>query len=150
KGVWWLPDSPDHRVAGVLSRSIRANQVEFFGTDADLFVGLNRTGLQPTWTGQIVLGTLENGQRCTLFDAHEQANEHRSAGYARSIVESGWLLLGAHFQTPESILFNSLRLDFTNLSEWMWKNSVAELERTQGEERYGWRATCEVGLPPYS
>ena len=150
RGVWWLPANPERRFPGLLSHGVNANRVAFFGTDADIPAGLSRPGLQQPWSAQIVLGQLDNGTACTPHEVHEQAGPITSSGFHQSMVETEWLLLGAHFETPEAIRFKSLRLNFTSLDEWMWTRPLVALDevRQEGHLR-ALRATCEIRLPTY-
>jgi len=122
EGYWWLPTSPERRVAGTLT----------FGNTTDgelrLLSGLNNddqtlkslanagVSVEP----QIILGQAPDGKKYTLVNCHRSGvtlSAFLVERYIPTIV-----IEGAHIEQIEEINFDQVTLRLSHLGEWYQKS----------------------------
>jgi hypothetical protein len=120
KGIWWLPETPENTVQGVLNH-------EEDETTLDLFGGLRNIDMRtagvlgtPTPT-PIIFGELESGEPCTLYKNFSRSEKLPMFGgkSTSSTWVSNFLFIGAHVQDPATFAFQDWRVAYTGLEEWM-------------------------------
>jgi hypothetical protein len=119
KGYWWLPETPDRQVPGILFRSEQETRLELFG---DLYEeSLAEKGIvkQPRPV-PIILGWIEDQGVCTLYKNHRTSERLSVPGGASSTNWSSQVILvGKHFPEEDTIAFTSMGVNYTNLEEWV-------------------------------
>jgi hypothetical protein len=119
KGYWWLPQSPDKQIPGMLFHTETDTTLELFGdfkeeTLADLGV------LRQQEATPIILGYGEDSVPVTLLRCHCTGRRLSLPG---SVVVSKWsakeMLVGKYYNNPEDILFTAMDVNFTNMEEWV-------------------------------
>lgn len=116
KGIWWLPDKPDTQVSGILAFNNETKiSLELLGS----FREITSLGGGELFQPQLIHGISDNGQLCTLFKNIESSSRLNFPGIQKSIIESQYLFIGKHFHSPEEIIFPSLKVNFTNLENWL-------------------------------
>lgn len=126
RGKWWLPESAEHRISGVLS----GNDAEGFRlrTDGSLCPE-NDTKSQieeltsfftggPMESHQFIHGITQYGP-VTLFDSFQVANQPNSHGLKDLAYYSNLVLNGAHFERADQLQFYSVRAKFSVLCDWL-------------------------------
>jgi len=118
KGYWWLPDDADNPAPGILSYDDDATTLDLFGAfkpRSFMDLGTVRQADQMP----IILGTLENGQPCTLYKNIVTGTKMQLTGATSSKYTLRHLFIGKHFPTAADIRFSALRMSFTDLEAWM-------------------------------
>ena len=128
KGLWWLPQSPDNKVAGV---------VAFDGERITLdLLGLLRAGEKPASSEErhpdIILGRAE-GKAITLSLTVEiestvpwsDTNRDVKRGIPHtSAYDAQHIFIGKHFESPDQARFTAMSASFTYLEEWMGLDKI--------------------------
>ncbi len=118
QGTWWLPSSPQHRVAGTVSFT------ENDGVTLTLrgFLEADRRE-QPHMNFKkypLILGETRDGQKMTLVDATERGlvirYSRRRGGTDRIIATAAYL--GAHFIEPQTVRFHKADICYSYLAQW--------------------------------
>ena len=118
KGLWWLPEQPDSQISGTISfENEKKISLDLLGS----FHEVRTFGSGDFFQPDIILGVTDNGQVCTLFRNFETRNQLNSSSIQKSIIESQYLFIGKHFNTPDDICFSSFQANFTNLENWLTK-----------------------------
>lgn len=125
KGLWWLPETPERRVPGIVTFDNDGINLELFG----YFQKPTSSYRDPIWNPKTILGRAE-GSLVTLYQAlTTESPASRPAGESqgirlqlhRSIFDVAHMFIGAHFESEAEIQFTSLEANFTHLEEWMEK-----------------------------
>lgn len=144
KGNWWLPGLSDEVISGVLRYHPENNIVlELFGTfhKADL-----STDEHERYT--IILGETFDGNKCTLLHNFESNYSSSWPGSERSQMTSLYLFIGKHYESIQDIKFSSIKIGFTNLSNWLWQSVVTgEIPKGRGSYHYRNPACFSTKLP---
>lgn len=153
KGVWWLPDLPEHRVHGTLTHTESETTLELFGSlrDEDIETTGRVTIPKPT---TVIYGHLEGEGPCTLFRNSRGSVRMPLGGKASS---SSWssrmLFIGIHLPDPASAEFCDWTVAFTGLEEWVGTSPFQQEESPEGEAtltrtvRYVQPETIAVSIP---
>lgn len=112
-GQWWLPETPDRRVGGVLT------------VDADGKFDLVLSGglfVDPFTQGQTILGITGDNKRSTATEAYLSGGRQAGFGDEAAHTEQRWrgwtLFRGAHFPEGSKTVFRSASITTDRLSEW--------------------------------
>ena len=119
KGVWWLPENPDHKVEGNLSFDPGGrSKLEIFGTF--------QTGKIQAYTEyvfpkrvSVILGEDDAGQEITLVDSDERfglffgRDSRKYAAYRPRFI-----VRGIHLKTQEDFAFSQLTVAYYGLQVW--------------------------------
>ena len=117
RGQWWIPETPDNKVAGVLTYKETENELDLFGYIKLMPYPGRQTVPEPT---PIILGLLEDGSQCTLFRNRLTAAQHAGPScLGNSKWSANIVFMGGHFMREEDITFQSWSLNFTDLEEWI-------------------------------
>jgi len=108
KGEWWLPSRPEERVLGTL---------KFVPGEGGM---LELMGLLNDAEPGVILGMSADGKPVTLQDCIETRARFRRPGLDTSMFYASAVLEGAHFSTPEEIIFSRVSVLFSNVEEWMY------------------------------
>jgi len=68
---------------------------------------------------EIILGVLEDGNYCTLFNSFEIRRTHHLPGMEIATYISNFLFIGAHFTNKSDIKFNEISVHYLHLDEWL-------------------------------
>ena len=116
KGLWWLPEKPDVKIAGDLKfKNDKKILLELLGS----FHETRSLGAGNYFQPEIILGITNNGHICTLYKNFETGNHFNFPGIQNSIIESNILFVGKHFNKTEELSFSSFQARFTNLEKWL-------------------------------
>ncbi len=137
KGIWWLPDKPDAQVSGILAFDNETKiSLELLGSFREITALGGGDFFQP----ELIHGISDNGQVCTLFKNIESSSRLNFPGIQKSIIESQYLFIGKHFKTAEEIIFSSLKVNFTNLENWLAIRPFS-IEFPDNKENTDWKLT---------
>ena len=137
KGIWWLPEKPDSQISGILVfDNEKKISLELIGSFRELTSLGGRDFFQP----EIIHGISDSGHICTLFKNIEINTQLNFPGIQKSILESQYLFIGKHFKTPDEITFPSLKVNFTNLDNWLTIRQFS-LEIPDNKENKDWKLT---------
>lgn len=146
KGIWWLPDKPQNKIPGVLTRRRHKTSLELFGGEGYTLP------FERVFPGTVPLlhGHIETDDACTLYEVAETQRPTMSGGFRRSIVQSAWSFIGVHFPSPDAIRFSSLDLSFIGLEHWMFDKPIIENEQLRENDRFvGFRSTFRFETPEF-
>ena len=120
KGIWWLPETPDKTVQGVLTHDEDETTLDLFGTLREVDITERGRVTVPAPT-PIIYGQLESGQLCTLYkNRNLSENLNLFGGTATSSKwGSGVMFLGGHIPDPTKFDFADWTVAYTGLEEWM-------------------------------
>lgn len=117
-GEWWLPNNPEVKIKGTLifdpSGSSRLNLYGIFR--------YTHNSPKPEFYDTIV-GKTASGKKITLLEA-TQFTTNWGGGFQQCTIKASKILLGAHFETKDSVKFKQLSVSFTNLHDWVNTNSI--------------------------
>jgi hypothetical protein len=115
EGQWWLPDEPDRQIQGTLIFSSHEGpSLELQGSFEDVSFTKPARKRDPL----IILG-LSNNEPVTLYKAYGgPVSASPSGKYSKSKFLAMVVLRGAHFDTPESILFKQLAISLDHIGVW--------------------------------
>ncbi|PFH86471.1 HEPN domain-containing protein [Bacillus sp. AFS088145] len=113
RGYWWVPDSPEKQVAGILTYNLEGINLELFGDlgEEQSFFGNKAKKYQ------LVLGTTEDGEDITLYDGFQ--TKFKISGYVTTKLTFNRMLVGKHFHSKEEMKFHSISINYSYLEEWM-------------------------------
>ena len=119
RGIWWLPNQPDNYVSGVLLfNNEETMYLELIGS----FHDINPIDTSEFFRHETILGITSDNKICTLVDNLQIYSTIVSFGVPKTIYRSEYLFIGQHFNSQDDIRFSSLRVNFTNLENWMADN----------------------------
>jgi hypothetical protein len=147
KGLWWLPDHPENKVAGIVSFDGETITLELLGllrTDPD-FADVEH------FLPDIILGNAE-GKLITLYRAFEvessipwsdMADDLASGILYTSSFIADDAFIGAHFESVNAIQFGVMSASFTHLEEWMGREHVPFTDNLEK----GWNRSASYVRP---
>ncbi|NEP90716.1 MAG: hypothetical protein F6K18_30055 [Okeania sp. SIO2C2] len=113
EGFWWLPLEPELKVAGIL-KFTNTEEIKFQLIGS--FLNFSMVEKNPT-NIPIILGIVH--QNIITLCNSINSNSRRSApGFASQEYTSELALIGRHFTTPDELLFNKARVQYSYLSDW--------------------------------
>lgn len=127
-GIWWLPDKPEEQLCGAIrfTPGIRA-ELRLIGRFKDAIE-------------KIIIGILSNGEYVTLYGLNrcEGAGTDISSGFQQYRCYADIIIVGHHFQKPEHIKFESIRIRYSHLDEWVTVSGFYEprLDEPDDEIKY--------------
>lgn len=112
-GVWWLPTEPDTTIPGVLR----------FDPQKGSYLELIGSFTKPIGMGwmqrfEIVLGVTSDGKNITLWGGRESQSKYNSRGFSRMSLFIHMVLIGAHFEKVEDLIFDRVSIRYAHLDEW--------------------------------
>ncbi|MBL7932518.1 MAG: hypothetical protein JNL60_11485 [Bacteroidia bacterium] len=121
KGVWFLPENPDHQVVGTLHYEL--NQHPYLDLTGILVERSNKSH-EPDF----ILGFTTDGKRITLYRSYESERSHSMPGMQISQYKPLYILKGAHFTLSEDFKFKVIKGRFRNLESWV---GISGFEQTE-------------------
>lgn len=124
KGYWWLPETPEHQISGVLTFSPGESiLLELMGTLNDLanHVLTQRDFINP----EIILGVSVDGKPITLQKCTQISGSAGMTGISISGFSPSFVYDGVHFSNGEQSKFRELSIGFLNLDEWFSKSAFS-------------------------
>lgn len=118
KGEWWLPETPDKTVHGVLTHDEDETTLDLFGSlrDEDFRTKGEVKIPQPT---PVIYGNMESVGPCTLYKNSGQGERMQLFGKTTSSKwRAGVLFVGAHVADPVAFEFTDWTAAYTGLEEW--------------------------------
>ena len=143
KGVWWLPENPDHEITGILTFDpYGRSELELFGSYKEGFSKETRN--QP-----IILGAGERGQAITLVYCNDLGTgwSHGQYVWIKPKYRVVFVIQGHHFKCVEDISFDKIWVKFYGLKTWTSSGLFLEtvdfkdlpVDRSSGED-----VSCEI------
>jgi len=121
KGLWWLPEDEDGKVAGDLSIAKGKAELEVIGDFGREL--LSQTAREKSYSGDLadqprVLGVSADGKPVTLETVSERGHTVNFPGLPVSRYGAGVTLVGKHFGQGEKITFDEIAIRATDLNAW--------------------------------
>ncbi|MEC1011539.1 ApeA N-terminal domain 1-containing protein [Bacillus altitudinis] len=113
KGVWWIPDNPSAKVAGILFYSESKIHLELIGSLSDDYLGAANERYE------IIHGVSDSGEEFSLVDVFVSRTTINTPGFQTEAYTIHSFIVGGHFETVEKIHFHSLCFFPTYLTEWL-------------------------------
>jgi hypothetical protein len=117
QGYWWLPETPDEQIAGILRYDPDGAELELLG----LPKGYQQ--LFQIHEVEIFLGLDTEGREITLHDCGGSSS-FQSPGVPRSSYHANLVLIGGHFEHSADLHFHTILARFSNLDVWAGKPTV--------------------------
>lgn len=136
QGFWWLPEDPDHAVAGTLIlRHSERPTLELIGTLHDR--GFSSTSFEP----EFILGVSSNRKKITLYRCAEvNRNTNLGSGLVVSKLSAALCFVGDHFSSNDQLVFPRFAVSYDQLSDWAWltgfRFSIGQDPATKHFQRY--------------
>lgn len=115
KGIWWLPDSEENAISGILN---------FNSEDGAYLELMGQLSAYEMLETTIILGKTANGDDITLYKCFEVKKNYSSNTFPTTLVFANIIFRGVHFNAEEDIRFNELSCHYSNLDEWAWINRI--------------------------
>lgn len=139
RGLWWLPERPAERVAGVLTFSQDDARLELIGL-------LPRPQPEADARGEIelrmgpvsrrrILGLSVDGKAFTLERCQATAFNLSAPGLLTESFAPGLILRGAHYELDEEVVFDELSVAYTQLDAWVTTSGFDREPRGDEEQR---------------
>jgi len=134
--VWWLPEEPERKIAGVLTFSQDDISLELIGI-------LPRPELKPDASGEVelslgplsrerILGLSTGGKAFTLENCQVSSFNLSMPGFFTERLAPSLILEGAHYASGEEVVFDELSVRYTQLDAWVATSGLSL--SLQGEE----------------
>lgn len=120
KGEWWIPGKSKKKVQGTLNLS--SNNGALLDLNGALPGEEGKRGIfgAPLISPKIINGNTVRGEKVTLVNCHETFYSMGNSSKIRAYMT----VTDVHFKKYESLVFNELYLDFTNLPEWIQLSKI--------------------------
>lgn len=125
KGIWWLSDDPEEKIAGTLSFTPGKGAVLDLMGSFENIKSTNYKGsiTKKVWAGElfepeIMLGTSSGGKKITLHKCFETNKRYSSSGFPTSSFYANIVFIGWHFTKPEELKFKSFFVNYPHFEEW--------------------------------
>ena len=120
KGAFWLPETPNKYVYGLLTHDEEATTLDLFGALREVDMKTRGIVAIPPPT-PIIHGQLETGQPCTMYRNHQRGEKiNLFAGQTSSSTWSSlFVFIGAHIADPTTFDFTRWAVTYTGLEEWV-------------------------------
>lgn len=131
RGHWWLPETPDKTVAGLL-------KFDPHGGITLVLDGILRDIPKGEYKGlfvPLILGRTLNGKACTLLDAHDTNLQMHSSGNVTMNFSSQHLFIGKEFVKSKEAVFESVRIELAGLSGWLQRDPFKDEHDVASDER---------------
>jgi len=116
-GYFWLPNNPEHKLAGILSIEDGGKiNLQLHG----LF-GINPSDQSTLNNFDIILGDVDEDGAITLIDSNYirsrqlKSNEVKAKNY----IESDYILIGVHFPNKNDVKINNFTFRVEGLNDWV-------------------------------
>jgi ApeA N-terminal domain 1 len=112
-GFWWLPATPDNKVAGTLSFSNDEGiALRLIGALRD-FGSFNTSQSMP-----LILGVSEEGKTITVANCTVTNMGFSAPGFGQETYTAEYYLVGVHFEKTEDVTFTRFAVSYTYLADW--------------------------------
>jgi hypothetical protein len=158
QGWWWLPNEEGDELPGVLRIERAAATLELFG-HFGLEV-LSQTPTEIVSSGSLaeqplILGRTSDGKRITLEGHVSAGYVMNTSGFTTSTYRRLVVVVGAHFDRSESISFDEIAIDASDLGAWSQVKTVQTTARFRKRGRYRtwsrastmWRDRDDLEIP---
>lgn len=113
KGYWWLPDSEENKLSGILT----------FSQDDGIFLEIvgvfDSKRTEPLQQPSIILGLTQQGKPITLYKCIIKPRTYSLVGLGGGKYRAHFVFEGVHFEAEEKIRFNQLCGSYTDLDAWV-------------------------------
>lgn len=112
-GLWWLPNNPDERVAGVLEfDTTKGAKLELIGALEELREFGN------VYNHEIILGLSITGKEVTLYKCLMDSTNLNLPGIMTSSYTASYLFIGKHFTSEDELVFDYFDVSYQYAEEW--------------------------------
>lgn len=113
-GLWFLPENPDKKVAGVLTFNLKNDpELVLFGTFYE-----NRR--DPIHEPLLILGQTTTAKYISLYKSSEGLRSMHN-GVMSSVYSALYVFFDCHFFNEEAVKFTKVRATFKNINDWVKK-----------------------------
>lgn len=123
RGLWWLPERPKRKVAGVLTFSQDAVALELIGWLPRPEPVADESGEIELPSGPLsrprILGLSSDGKAFTLENCHASGFNFSSPGLITESFVPAMILRGAHYEPDEEVVLDELAIAYTQLDSWV-------------------------------
>src|SRR5262245_6860828 len=145
-GVWWTPDAPSSRIAGILRFSHEDGLVlSLLGT----LGGVGRVVGEKGYP--IILGSAYDsplGESVTLRECQQSGYTMRSSGFNNESYRVHLGFFGAHLVSPEDFRFSDCDLGISGLSAWAAHLTGFHFEHDNLDKTEPWTFRLTYTPPP--
>ncbi|OQB99081.1 MAG: hypothetical protein BWX81_00002 [Spirochaetes bacterium ADurb.Bin110] len=140
KGFWWLPENEEEQLAGILT--YKPGEPIFL----DLFGAFSKkNGELLSEQHEIILGVSSSGQLFTLVDTSVIQRKSSIPGFPETRILVNLIYRGLHFSNSAEIRFHTLRVEFSNLDDWVCINGfLIDVDPKKREAKIEYRLPPEV------
>lgn len=118
RGSWWLPEKPRATINGSLRFESNGRiTLELLGALID-------THAFHSQSVPLIVGRSIDGENITLYGCIQSKTHSGIEGVRTSSFYIVGVLIGAHFQRPEEILFGMFHVTFPQLEDWVGASGV--------------------------
>jgi hypothetical protein len=140
RGLWWLPEQSEERVAGVLTFSQEGTRLELIGLLPRQQPKPDERGVVELPLGgavsrQRILGLSVDGKAFTLEDCQAVEFKLSAAGVPTEAFVPVLILRGAHYEAEEEVVFDEFAVAYTQLDAWVSTSGFDRVPAREGEER---------------
>lgn len=116
-GEWFLPQKPENKIPGILTYNPEEGiYLELMGSLREL---RGPIGIGDLFKPDIILGFTTNGKAITLYRCAEIGREINFPGGVTTKNRVNYCFVGTHFDNASELKFDSLKVSFQNLEEWL-------------------------------
>lgn len=130
KGYFFLPENPDHMLAGTLKCS------QDDGIELDLFGYFDKFQNTSSKETNLILGTTANGKRMTLLNCYQKSGSMNFPGFPQSKISAIYLFFGHHFNSIDEIKFDSCSIEYEGLNHWLYISGFDKPNYDKGRKEY--------------
>ncbi len=114
KGEWWLPESPNKKIIGLIKFDpYNGGILELYGSFKDF------NNLKQNTYFEIINGQIFGGRMITLCKCYASHFSFDGRGSLESRFYVNYILIGEIFTRYKDIVFNKLRIHYAYFDEWL-------------------------------
>ncbi len=138
KGLWWRPESPEKKIAGILnytpSKKIHLELIgNFFDDNNDLFEVIQKVNKE-----DVIHGLTSDGTKITLFDNACRIACIRESSFSTMEYDAREIAVGIHLKSINDKYFFKAVVIIPELSYWLYPASIRHFfkDTENGHEFY--------------
>ena len=127
KGKWWLPESPDIKVAGILyykpSEEFRLELIGSFDTENDNSIAAIFSAKKE----DVIHGQASDGTNISLFDSHCHIAHIGKADFSTVVYKAREIAIGMHLNSLDDKRFFKASVKIPELSYWLYPAALQQM-----------------------
>jgi ApeA N-terminal domain 1 len=140
-GLWWLPSNDNQKVWGTLTFSSQD------GASLILWDSLKEQDFREITEAEIILGKAYDHKIITLYKTNCISIRNDELEYRKSQYEIKYIFLGRHIQNPSDIKFRKIRIQYSDIREWIGKRNQSLGFFSSKEGKEDWTINYRKGAP---